>query len=128
MPDPPPPPPTFASAVASARCLVQQRTLLLVVGRWSRLSYRTLYWGYQQNYLQRYSARTVDPRIIQLLGQVLAGILVPADWEDYIELNQSIRLALEDLPDFAATRILAFVGRGPQDHHTTVPAHRGGAT
>ena len=103
----------FASVVITVGRLVRRRSFLLLVGRWARLSYRVLFWGYRLHYLWRYSIRSHDPRIFQLLGKVLAGLIVPSDWQDLIDITLEIRSVLADnLPDFAATRIISFLGRG----------------
>ena len=111
--DLPPTLPNWAAVVPVVGHLVRERSLLIVVGRWARITYRCLLSGYQYQYYTRYNIVSHNPRVFQLLGRVLAGLLVPSDWQALVTLNQEVQAALfEFLPDYAATRIVAFLGRG----------------
>ena len=109
----PPPQLDFASTVQAVRRLVRSRDLLISVGRWARLSYRTLFWDCREGYLWRYSIESHDPRVFRLLGRVLAGLIVPSDYQALIDTNLEIQTVLwSNLPDFAAMRVFAFLNRG----------------
>ena len=111
--DLPPTPPNWVAVVPIVGNLLRERNLLIAAGRWARLTYRRLLSGYQDQYYCRYNIASHNPRVFRLLGRVLAGLLVPSDWQALVVLNQEIQSTLfELLPDYAASRVVAYLGRG----------------